>query len=124
MDAVSGFYFLRNRNLEVGNSVELHLFDSNQYSPTTIEVLRRERIGLPGGNKVDALVLHPLFKTAGFFRRTGDIMIWLTDDQFRVPVRLETYISLGKVTAELIAAESEQEENVTKKNLPGISPGN
>ena len=121
MDAVSGFYFLRNRNLEVGNSVELHLFDSNEYSPTTVEVLRRERIGLPGGNEVDALVLHPLFKTAGFFRRTGDIMIWLTDDQFRVPVRLETHISLGKVTADLISLESEQEMNVSEKNLPEVS---
>ncbi|MRR56154.1 MAG: DUF3108 domain-containing protein [Deltaproteobacteria bacterium] len=122
MDAVSGFYFLRNRILEVGNSVELHLFDSNEYSPTTVEVLRKDRISLPGGDEVDALVLHPLFKTAGFFRRTGDIMIWLTDDQFHVPVRLETFISLGKVTAELIAVESEEEENVTEKNVPGFSP--
>jgi len=122
MDAVSGFYFLRNRDLEVDNSVELHLFDSNEYSPTTVEVLRRERINLPGGNEVDALVLHPLFKTAGFFRRTGDIMIWLTDDKFRVPVRLETFITLGKVTAELISAESEQEENVKEKNVPGNLP--
>lgn len=118
MDAVSGFYFLRNRDLKVGKSVELHLFDSNEYSPTTIEVLRRERVSLPGGDEVDALVLHPLFKTAGFFRRTGDIMIWLTDDQFRVPVRLETFISLGKVTAELIAAESAPEEYVTEKKVP------
>jgi len=121
MDAVSGFYFLRNSKFEVGNSVELHLFDSNEYSPTMVEVLRRERIALPGGNEIDALVLHPLFKTAGFFRRTGDILIWLSDDKFRVPVRLETFISLGKVTAELIAAESEQEMNVPEKNLPGIS---
>lgn len=52
-------------------------------------------------------MLHPLFKTAGFFRRTGDIMIWLTDDKFRVPVRIETFITLGKVTAELISADSE-----------------
>jgi len=50
-------------------------------------------------------------------------MLWLTDDQFRVPVRLETSISLGKVTAELIAAESEPGENDTEKNLPGISSG-
>lgn len=123
MDAVSGFYYLRNRDLEVGNSVELHLFDSNEYSPTTVEVLRKERIELPGGDEVNTLVLHPLFKTAGFFRRTGDIMIWLTDDKFRLPVRLETYISLGKVTAELIAAESEPGENVVEKNLSGISSG-
>jgi hypothetical protein len=108
LDAVSGFYFLRNQKLEVGKDVLLHLFDSNRYSPTTVEVLRRERIGLPGSREVDTLVLHPLFKTAGFFRRTGDITIWLTDDGFKVPVRMETTIPLGRVTAELISAVSER----------------
>jgi hypothetical protein len=119
MDAVSGFYFLRNRDLKVGKEEQLHLFDSNEYSLTTIEVLRRERIGLPGGREVDTLVVHPQFKTEGFFRRSGDIMLWLTDDEFRVPVRLETFIALGKVTAELVSAESEQGENVREKELPG-----
>jgi len=108
MDAVSGFYFLRNRDLEVGKEEKLNLFDSNEYSPTTVEVLRRERIELPGSREMDTLVLHPQFKTAGFFRRTGDIMIWVTDDEYKVPVRMETFITLGKVTAELISAESEQ----------------
>ena len=107
MDVVSGFYFLRNRDLEVGKEVLLHLFDSNEYSPTEVEVLRRERIDLPGSREVQTLVLHPLFKTAGFFRRTGDITIWLSDDQFRTPVHMETAIPLGKVTAELISAETE-----------------
>lgn len=107
MDVVSGFYFLRNQDMEVGNSVQLKLFDSNEYSSTKVEVQRRERIGLPGAREVDTLVIHPLFKTAGFFRRTGDILIWLTDDEYRVPVRLETTITLGKVTAELISAESD-----------------
>lgn len=108
MDVVSGFYFLRNQVLEVGKEVLLHLFDSNEYSPTTVEVLRREHISLPGSRGVDTLVLHPLFKTAGFFRRTGDITIWLTDDEFKVPVRLETTVPLGKVKAELISAETEK----------------
>jgi len=121
MDALSGFYFLRNQDLEVGKSVLLHLYDSNEYTPTNVEVLRREHMNLPGVGEVNTLVLHPLFQTAGFFRRTGDIMIWLTDDKFRVPVRLETFITLGKVTAELIAAESEQEENLKEKELPGES---
>ena len=122
MDAVSGFYFLRNRDLKVGKKEQLNLFDSNEYSPTTVEVLRRERISLPGGREVDTLVLHPLFKTAGFFRRTGDVMIWLSDDKFRVPVRMETSITLGKVTAELVSAESEQEDNQREKELLGKSP--
>jgi hypothetical protein len=109
MDLLSGFYFLRSLDLEVGKAVLLHLFDSNEYSPTNVEVLRRERIELSGSGGVDTLVLQPLIKTAGFFRRTGDIMIWLTDDRFRVPVRMESFIALGRVTAELVSAESEQE---------------
>jgi hypothetical protein len=109
MDLLSGFYFLRSLDLEVGKEVLLHLFDSNEYSSTNVEVLRRERIELPGSREVDTLALHPLFKTAGFIRRTGDIMIWLTDDRFRVPVRMESFIAMGKVTAELISAESEQD---------------
>jgi hypothetical protein len=108
MDVVSGFYYLRNLQMEVGKEISLPIFDSEEYALTQVEVERRERISLPGGNEVDTLVIHPLFKTAGFFRRTGDIRIWLTNDRFRVPVRLETFITLGKVTAELISAESEQ----------------
>lgn len=121
MDAVSGFYFLRNQVLKVGKEVQLNLFDSNEFSPTTVEVLRRERISLPGGRDVNTLVLHPLFKTAGFFRRTGDVMIWLSDDKFHVPARMETFITLGKVTAELVSAESEQEDNGKGVKLPGNS---
>jgi hypothetical protein len=108
MDVVSGFYYLRNLQMEVGKEISLPIFDSEEYALTQVEVERRERISLPGGDEVDTLVIHHLFKTAGFFRRTGDIRIWLTDDRFRVPVRLETFITLGKVTAEIVSAESEQ----------------
>lgn len=107
MDMISGFYYLRNQPLEVGKPVLLQLFDSNEYAPTTVEVLRREHLRLPGFREVDTLVVHPLLKTAGFFRRTGDMLVWLTDDDKKVPVKLETQIPLGSVTAELVAAEAD-----------------
>lgn len=107
MDVITGFYYLRNQELEIGKNVDLDLFDSNEYARTAVEVLRRERVRLGDGREVETLVVHPLLKTAGFFRRTGDITIWLTDDHNRVPVRMETSISFGSVTAELIAAETE-----------------
>lgn len=107
LDLLSGFYYLRTNRLEIGKPVELHLYDSNEYAPTTVEVLRRERVTLPGSRKVDALVVHPLLKTEGFFRRSGDVLVWLTDDEYKVPVKMETTIALGRVTAELVSAESE-----------------
>lgn len=107
LDLLSGFYYLRTHRLEVGKPVELYLYDSNEYAPTTVDVLRRERVTLPGSRRIDALVVHPLLKTEGFFRRNGDVLVWLTDDEYKVPVKMETTIALGRVTAELVSAESE-----------------
>jgi hypothetical protein len=107
LDVLSGLYYLRHQRLEVGKTVVLHLFDSNRYAETTVEVLRREHVSLPGFREVDALVIHPLIKTDCIFRRAGDMLIWLSDDENRVPVILETSVHLGRVRAELVSAEGD-----------------
>lgn len=106
VDILSGLYFLRNQPLEVGTSVVLQLFDSNRYAATTVVVLRKEHLTLPSLREVDTLLIHPQLKTEGVFRRTGEILVWLTDDEKKVPVKVETRIALGKVTAELVSAET------------------
>jgi hypothetical protein len=116
MDVITGLYFLRNQRLEVGKPVLLHLFDSSEYVPTTVEVLRRERLRLPGFREADTLVVHPVLKTAGFFRRAGDMTVWLTDDDKKVPVRFEMRIPLGRVTAELVSAETERTAEVAARD--------
>ncbi len=115
LDIITGIYFIRKQPIEVGKSIILKLFDSSSYAPTPIEVLRRETIILAGEREVETLVIHPLLKTEGFFRRTGDIMIWLTDDENRVPVRLETTIPLGKISVDLVSAEVVQREDDTSR---------
>ncbi|HEY6873698.1 MAG TPA: DUF3108 domain-containing protein [Geobacteraceae bacterium] len=110
LDIISGFYFLRNRPLEVGKTLRLHIFDKQQSVDTPVEVLRRERVTLPGFREADTLVIRPGLPTDGFFRRSGDLLVWLTDDEFKVPVRMETTIPLGKVTAELVSSEVERPE--------------
>ena len=107
LDMITGFYFLRNQPLEVGKSVMLHLFDNNTYSPVPVLVLRKERVVLPNLRTVEAIVVQPQLTTSGVFNRTGDLLIWLTADENRVPVKLETSIPLGKVTADLVSSESD-----------------
>jgi len=108
MDIITGFFFLRNQSLEVGKTVVLPLYDSNTYSPTEVTILRKERVTLSGFKDVDTLVIQPLLRTDGFFRQTGDLLVWLTDDLFKVPVKMETTVPyLGKVTAELVSSEVE-----------------
>ena len=42
--------------------------------------MKRERMELPDGSKVQCLVLHPVIDTKGMFSKRSDTRIWLTDD--------------------------------------------
>lgn len=106
LDTLSALYYFRNRQVEVGRTETLHIFDSETYAEVPVEILAREEMRLPNLTKVNTLVVRPLQRTAGIFRRTGDLLIWLTDDNNKVPVKIVTSIPLGTVTAELVSAES------------------
>ncbi|UFS71394.1 DUF3108 domain-containing protein [Geomonas sp. RF6] len=114
-DLVSGFYYMRNQPLEVGKSLLLHIFDSGKYSLATVEVLRQERVSVQGLGDVETLVVVPRLQTEGIFRRTGEMLIWLTADGRKVPVKVETTIPIGKVRAELVSSEVQREGDETLK---------
>ncbi|OGT97361.1 MAG: hypothetical protein A2X80_09560, partial [Geobacteraceae bacterium GWB2_52_12] len=106
LDTLSAFYFLRNKELRVGRTETLHIYDSEKYISVPIEVLRREKILLPNLTTIDTLVTHSVRKESGALSRIRDMHIWLTDDDKKVPVKAEISTPLGRVTAELISAES------------------
>jgi hypothetical protein len=47
-------------------------------------------------------VVKPILRAEGFFARTGDVTIWVTDDALRIPVKMTTKVKLGKITAMLV----------------------
>lgn len=106
LDTLSGIYYLRTRSLQVGRTETLHIYDSESYAEVPVEILRREHLRLANLTRVDTLVVRPQ-EGNGIFRRTGDVLIWMTDDERRVPVKITTSIALGRVSAELVSAESE-----------------
>lgn len=115
LDTLSGFYYLRNRALQAGTTEMLHIYDSEVYADVPVEVLRREKMRLPNLKEVNTVVVRPLQQTAGIFRRTGEILIWMTDDANKVPVRIVTSIALGRVTADLVSAETTPVEEKAKE---------
>jgi Protein of unknown function (DUF3108) len=104
-DVISGFYHLRTLFLETGKTVFMNVFDSNKMLKTEVHVLRKEKVLFPGRGEVDAFVVKPELRTEGLFKHKGEILIWLTDDGSRIPVRVETRVSIGKVVAELTRVE-------------------
>ncbi|MEP7274298.1 MAG: DUF3108 domain-containing protein, partial [Acidobacteriota bacterium] len=55
-----------------------------------------------GDTKLATIKLEPrLFGPGRFFTREGEMQIWVTDDERRVPVRLVAKTSSGTITATL-----------------------
>ncbi|OHE56029.1 MAG: hypothetical protein A2Z47_00660 [Thermodesulfovibrio sp. RBG_19FT_COMBO_42_12] len=107
-DVMSGFYYLRTQPLEIGKAVYIDIFDSNKFFQAEINVLRKEKITIPNMGEVDTVIVKPELKSEGLFRSNGDILIWLTDDERRIPVKLETKTPVGSVVAKLSSLETEK----------------
>jgi hypothetical protein len=104
-DVISGFYYLRTRYLEVGKTVFVDVFDSNKFLSVAVHVLGKESIVVPQRGTVDTVKIRPVLHSEGLFQKKGDIIVWLTDDESKVPVKVETEVSVGKVTAKLTGIE-------------------
>ncbi len=99
-DPLSGFFSVRKKDLVVGKNVTVKIFDSKKMWDVKVDVLRREKVEVDAGT-FDAIVVRPNMKSEGVFNRKGDIFIWLTDDERKVPVKVALEALVGYVTAEL-----------------------
>lgn len=103
-DPLSSFYYFRTIKTVPGKSVYVYVVDSKKLWNVEVQVIRRERITTKLG-VFDTIVIKPLLKSEGIFNRRGDMYIWLTDDEKRVPVKLQTKVALGNVTATLTGGQ-------------------
>jgi len=100
-DTLSSFYFFRTVALQVGKSSYIDIFDCKKLWNTEVQVLRREEIETPLG-RFKTVVIKPILKFEGIFARTGDMFIWLTDDERRIPVQMKSKVKIGSISATLV----------------------
>jgi Protein of unknown function (DUF3108) len=106
-DSLSSFYLLRTLPLRVGDQIHMKMFSNGQTYDVEIQVLRREKVEAYWG-PVDAFVVRPVLRFQEILRQTGDVLIWLTDDERRLPVRMRTEIKVGTIEATLIDVKGAQ----------------
>ena len=99
-DPLSGFHELRQRDIVVGVTEVIPIFDKEKFYEAYIEVLRKERIKTDYGH-FDTVLIHPVLETGGFLVTKADVLIWLTDDKKKIPVKVRAKIKAGTVTAYL-----------------------
>jgi uncharacterized protein DUF3108 len=101
LDDAAFFYFVRMTPLEVGKKYSYDRYFRKDKNPVTIQVLKREKMELPDGSKVQCLVLHPTIDTKGLFSKRSETRIWITDDARRLPVQIRSKFPFGTITLRL-----------------------
>jgi hypothetical protein len=104
-DSLSSFYLLRTLPLRVGQSIHLKTFSNGKTYDLEVQILRREKVEAYWG-PVDALVVQPLMRFQEILRQKGEVLIWVTDDDRRLPIRMKTAIKVGSIEATLIDVKS------------------
>jgi hypothetical protein len=100
-DVLGALYYVRTLPLEVGASIPVPAHDNKKSYPLVINVLAAERIDTPVG-RFDCLVVEPKLQSDGLFRRSGSLKVWLTDDEERLPVMMQSAVKVGAISAILV----------------------
>ena len=104
-DALSAFYYLRRQNLKVGESFFIDVSTGRRNYRIEVEVLRKERLGR---KRLETIVVRPILKRVkmgGVLEERGDIYIWLTDDERRLPVHIKAEVGFGSLMMVLVDKE-------------------
>ena len=99
-DVLSAFYYVRTQPLPDGGTVSIPTHDNEKSYDMVVKVIRRERVEVPAG-KFDCVVVQPIMKSEGIFKSKGEMFVWLTDDDRRIPVQVKSKVPIGSISVSL-----------------------
>jgi Protein of unknown function (DUF3108) len=102
MSLLAGLYFLRLQNYKEGQMMRFPISDDQKNYEFDILVGPREKVKTKCG-QINTIRLEPkIFGPDKFFRKKGEMFIWVTDNDQRIPVHLEAKGEAGKISVKLI----------------------
>jgi hypothetical protein len=100
-DLVTGIYSLRSMPLAVGKTFEISVSDSGLVYKVPVRVTARVRQKSIFG-KIWCFRLEPdVFGEKRLIEQKGSMIIWITDDTRRIPIRAQINADLGRVEIKL-----------------------
>ncbi len=101
-DVLAAGYKARTLPLAVGDTFSIPTHDVNKTYNLLVIVHSRETVETRAG-KFDCFRVEPVLHSGGIFKKEkgARVFVWVTTDERRIPVRMQSKVSFGSVTAEM-----------------------
>lgn len=103
-NVLSAAFYMRTFTYKPNKELAFRVADDGTNLVFTGKVLRFERLKTDVG-EFDTIVVQPKITVDGMFKQMGEIFIWLTNDERKHIVRIESKIKIGTVVAKLKSIE-------------------
>ncbi len=102
MDVLGAFFYARTLDLQPGDEVSVAVFSDEEMYPLSIKVAPKlQTITVPAG-KFECIEIEPLTVGDAIFKASdGRMQIWLTNDEYKMPVMIRSKVFIGAFDAEL-----------------------
>ena len=104
-DILSSLYFIRTFDLDVGKAEEVQAYADGKVYTLKIIVHKREKVEVPAGI-FTCLKVEPVLKSEGLFRQKGRLHVWLTDDRYKIPVKMTSKVVIGSIASKLVSYQT------------------
>jgi hypothetical protein len=102
-DMLSAVYRIRTMPVTPDAKVEMDVNTKRNWR-LTVKTGKREKISTGYGKKKKCIIMEPMAGEEGLFvAKAGKrLLVWVTDDELKVPMMLKAEISIGSITAKLV----------------------
>lgn len=97
----ASFIITRALAFREGEEIVVPTFADKKRHEVRVSVLQREKRATIFGDR-ETLKVQPKMHFKGLYDKSGDTILWITDDRCRVPVEIHSKIVVGSLVAELV----------------------
>ncbi len=102
-DVVSAMFYVRTLDYSKrrpGEKIMLQNFYKDTTYQLAVKFLGFQQISVDAG-KFNCVLVEPLIVEGGLFKSDGRIIIWMTNDERKIPVKVSTKVVIGTIDAEV-----------------------
>jgi hypothetical protein len=102
-DAVSALFYVRTMDFSKcrpGEKQFLFNFYSDSTYQLAVKFLGYQQVEVKAGT-FNCICVEPMVQEGGLFKSNGKIIIWMTNDERKIPVKVSTKVVIGSIDAEL-----------------------